>query len=428
MFSKKKYNDIDSRMLIFKLHPAINNTKNFVSDGGNYTFILTDIEDELKKTKNKLDKPYENKNAYKIFRAFEPFSKVKNSIAYKTKNFNITNAWIKCYELIHQFNLIPKDKQIEITHFANAELPGSFICAIHHYINTMTQCRYRWIASSMLDKDLLEDSYGLYKNFKKRWLMNEDIKGDMSNIDDILTIGKMAYDYNLGNGKGVYLYTSDLGFDVSGDYNNQENLHLKANLGQVLCGLLSLKEGGCMITKQYTYFNQTNVSLIAALTMIFKEVNITKPMSSKEDNSEVYLVCKALEKNKFYASLINILKGILKPVKLTEDFSIISSFKDNHKIPRTFINYKDLSEKFIEAINYSTKVLCQRQIAKININISIYYELEKLPISRGEAEAIIKFDLHRKFILKNFYQNNPLRSIHNKWRLKMYDRYKQKKN
>ena len=55
------------KMLVFKLLPAIDQNSNFVSDGGEYGFILKELEEDLKKTKSKLDDPYKNKNAYKIF-------------------------------------------------------------------------------------------------------------------------------------------------------------------------------------------------------------------------------------------------------------------------------------------------------------------------------------------------------------------------
>ncbi len=408
------------------------------------------MEEDLKRTKSKLDDPYKNKKAYKIFRVFEPFSKVKNQIATRARNYNITNAWIKCYELIHHFKLIPSKQQTEITHFANAELPGSFICAIHHYINTMTQCRYRWIASSMIGDNMLEDSYALHRNFPKRWLMDKDCNGDMSECKTVMAIGDTAYNYNLGNGKGVYLYTSDLGFGVSEDYNNQENLHLKANIGQILCGVVCLKEGGCMITKQYTYFNPTNVSIIGGLTMIFQEVYISKPMSSKKDNSEVYIVCRGLKRNKFYASFVNFMRDMLEPPKkithpsmaivgeIAEQLSsagidtatvddIKKYAKTLKKFPRTFLKARELTPEFIDAINSSTRVIFQAQIAKINLDIATYYEVEKMPIAHAEAEAIRKYGHYRKYILKNFFQDNPIRPIHSKMRLKMKDKYRQRK-
>ena len=52
---------------------------------------------------------------------------------------------------------------------------------------------------------------------------------------------------------------------MSNDYNAQEVLHMKANLGQIICGLVVLKNGGSFVTKQYTYFHPTTIAYIAVL-------------------------------------------------------------------------------------------------------------------------------------------------------------------
>ena len=47
-----------------------------------------------------------------------------------------------------------------------------------------------------------------------------------------------------------------------------------------------------MFIKHFTLFEPFTISYISLLTMLFKEVYITKPLSSKRTNSEVYIVCK----------------------------------------------------------------------------------------------------------------------------------------
>jgi hypothetical protein len=65
---------------------------------------------------------------------------------------------------------------------------------------------------------------------------------DNNNGDVLVEANQVDFCKQLG-GK-VDLYTSDLGFDVSSDYNNQELIQLPANIGQILTGLLTLKKGG----------------------------------------------------------------------------------------------------------------------------------------------------------------------------------------
>ena len=58
--------------------------------------------------------------------------------------------------------------------FCNAELPGAFIYAIHHYIQTKTNTTYDWCANSLLSDDIsiLGDEFGLFKRFPEKWFHN----------------------------------------------------------------------------------------------------------------------------------------------------------------------------------------------------------------------------------------------------------------
>ena len=131
--------------------------------------------------------------------------------------------------------------------------------------------------------------------------MNNKNNGDVTSIDN-------QKEFYNRCGSTVDLYTSDLGFDVSSDYNKQEELHAHANLGQIITGLLVLKKGGSLLTKQYTYFEPFTVSLMGALTLLFEHVYICKPMFSKPANSETYIVCKnyyGVPKNVFESNSIH---------------------------------------------------------------------------------------------------------------------------
>ena len=91
---------------------------------------------------------------------------------------------------------------------------------------------------------MLEDKYGLYKNYPKNWLMNKQYDGNVT------TINNQGY-WKMILCNSVHFYTSDLGFEKGFDnnYNSQEYYHVKPNIGQILTGLLVLKKGGSMVTK-----------------------------------------------------------------------------------------------------------------------------------------------------------------------------------
>jgi hypothetical protein len=177
-------------------------------------------------------------------------------------------------------------------YFDNAAFPGSFILAAHHIANTKYKDAPRkleWTASSLYEdsaiKGTLEDKYKLYENYPENWVMDKSMTGD---VTDPAFLEKM---YKNHYGK-FDLYTSDLGFDVSSNYNAQEELHARANLGQILMGIALVKTGGTMITKQYTCHTAFTATLISCLTVFFEKVELCKPMFSKAGNSEIYVACR----------------------------------------------------------------------------------------------------------------------------------------
>lgn len=53
---------------------------------------------------------------------------------------------------------------------------------------------------------------------------------------------------------------------------------------------MTLAVGGNFVTKQYTFFTPFSQSLIAIVAAVFEEVFVTKPLTSRPSNSEVYLI------------------------------------------------------------------------------------------------------------------------------------------
>lgn len=221
-----------------------------------------------------------------------------------------TNASSKMYELIVQMQLIACQTGAlpRLRAFCDAELPGAFIVAINHYVRTMCpETNLEWVASSYYpeaaavkgDPTILGDHYGIYAGNRGRWLMGPrpnalpegepDLTG---NLLDASTVAALADAVHAIFGSGATLYTSDAGIDVSADYNRQEELTAWLNFGQILAGLLALAPGGHLVTKQYTFTAPFSRSLIALVAALFDEAYVTKPLTSRPANSEVYVVGK----------------------------------------------------------------------------------------------------------------------------------------
>ena len=419
---------------------------------GIYLERLEASENKLNSAKNTLDEPYKYKNAGRIMRKFEAFTKAKFDIARDARNYNISNAWIKAYEIYNGFPLITKD----ILHFDNAAFPGSFMLAAHHYTKTVAKKEYKWVASSLLDKndqnlDPLEDMYQLYKNYPDNWLMTKENNGDVLNINNIYDWKKVQCD----------LYTSDLGFDVSSDYNAQEKMHSAANLGQIMAGLSATKPGGCFCTKQYTMYQPITISMMWFLSGLFEDFYVCKPIASKPDNSETYLIGKNYKPDsKIFDIFVNKLATFKSTGNKTindknSDDKTINDKNTNDKngdktmndsedqnnddkktikggIESTFwetplIDLKEVSEEFMAKIVDINETLEAKQSKKIAMNVSMFNKVKDMKPYVAEKMAASLAAPYIKKTISTFKKKNKIFPMNSKYIIHMKDVFGQYK-
>lgn len=230
--------------------------------------------------------------------------------------------------------------------------------------------------------------------------MSPSNNGDVTVVDNLLDFQNKL--------PQVDLYTSDLGFDVSHDYNAQESLHIEAHFGQLLCGLLVLKPGGNMIIKQYTFFKESNICNIALMSHFFEEAFICKPATSKTDNSEIYLVGKKL-KTKYDNNLILIMLEKLK----------------NKTTHEPMFNISKLGKEFLVFVERTAKILAKSQIQKIKLNIQAFNEIDKSDKKKMYIEASNKFKNMREKELKEWYHSHKIYKIKYARRLQTKDAFRQ---
>lgn len=213
----------------------------------------------------------------------------------------VTRAWIKMHEILSFSHVVEtlfdsvstEKKRRPLAIFCNAELPGSFVSCIHHYIQmhpkrTKRWC-WDWIASSYIGTSTcLEDKFGLWKKYPGKWLQNQTMNGDVTDPSNLLS---MEIEVGKRFPQGIDLFTSDAGIDVdgSGKFNAQEEQTSLVHLGQTLLGWLVTRSGGSMIIKQYTFHTPFTCFLLCFLQTKFRKCLILKPESSKRLNSEIYL-------------------------------------------------------------------------------------------------------------------------------------------
>jgi hypothetical protein len=293
---------------------------------------MDDINIKLNEIKSGIDKIYlSDENGYmKISDILEYYKELKY-ILKKTYHLEYcTNAWLKMFEMLMYLPLVDSvgsstsssvnssansstnsstnssaNSSIKFKYFGNCELPGNFIMAFLYYMKSWKNIPYDWRGSSLVpsgsqdNTDALGDQYNLWANNKSRWIMRVGAKmGDEDNGDTtkIANIHHMKKELNEVWHDGADLYTSDAGISTGfGEhddlaFNEQEQLNMLINLGQLLAMMETLKIGGNFITKQYTFMKPWTYTLMMIVASMFEKFYITKPLTSKPSNSETYLV------------------------------------------------------------------------------------------------------------------------------------------
>ena len=300
----------------------------------------------------------------------------------------IDRAFFKLWEIIHDFQLLPKYEAMSSQKIVSAHLaesPGAF-----------TEATFRWRTGlhadveSSVDQifvmslksenktspgvpaaELLQNRFADYPNFhqvyggEKEGAIPEgfqdrqgDETGDLFNLGNILDIGA---DVKLVG--GADFVTSDLGFEFSDVEDLREQCMVFPIFAQLVAVLTVQKNGGNAVIKVFDIFTETTAKLIVIMTSFYEEAHLTKPYSSRSGNPEKYLVCKGFR---------SISKEQLEVFyKLFEDWRRVEPFigGEYHK-NTSFVNDIDgvpLPQSLTDSIlGFNHVNVVQRQIRALN--------------------------------------------------------------
>lgn len=212
-----------------------------------------------------------------MFRYYAP-SDYKSKIAeYVKEHYNtgkISQAWMKMYEIIKVFSLIPVKDTFKTFHLCEA--PGNFISAINHYIKTETKIKnFDWMAQSLnpwKGKGIIGDDYGYIRKYPKRWTFGQNNTGDITTKDNL--------EYYKQYCQNVDLITSDCGLPMEEDFDPLPLV--KVHFAQLLYIL---------------YLLPKNASFVAKLM---------NPQIYPIQISMLYMIYNCFEKMSFFKGVINV--------------------------------------------------------------------------------------------------------------------------
>ena len=87
------------------------------------------------------------------------------------------------------------------------------------------------------------------------------------------------------------LVTADGSIDCQADPARQEILVSELHFAEILTALGVLKIGGSLVIKMFTFYEGETHQHLYLLKCLFHKIEVVKPATSKEGNSEVYVVC-----------------------------------------------------------------------------------------------------------------------------------------
>ena len=202
----------------------------------------------------------------------------------------LSRSYYKLIEIINTLTITLPNEPIKSFHLA--EGPGGFIEALIYYRKLNLNNEKDIYNGITLIDDKNENIPG-WKKSRDFLEVNKNvyiIKG-ADNTGNILNIKNFKYCYSRYK-NSIDFITADGGFDYSSNFNKQEILSINLILAQVIYAIALQKQGGTFILKVFDIFTQATIDILYILSSLYEKCYIIKPNTSRNANSEKYIVCK----------------------------------------------------------------------------------------------------------------------------------------
>jgi len=224
----------------------------------------------------------------------------------------VSRSFFKLREIIYDFKLLV-DKKISCI----AEAPGGFIQSILKH----GQEKHRDI-QDIYGITLISDNpeipywnHTIINNELVNICNGQDETGDLYKLNNVL-----SYIKHCGKNE-CFLVTADGGFDYTSDF-EQELSSYKLFSSEIMIAINIQRVGGSFICKLFDLFWYSTIQLVYVLYLSYETISFIKPSTSRQSNSEKYIVCQGFKGyNKEISNLVcsNFGKSSL-PIELPKEF------------------------------------------------------------------------------------------------------------
>jgi hypothetical protein len=383
-----KYNDHETKALIRKGLDNFHLCKGYSFD------VLIKYFESINlayRIKNNLLDILELKRAPRIVqRAYEDFTRglkdyITSRYSSKLPHSTVSNAFVKLWECLTVFDIIPRGKTNKFRVFHICEAPGQMILACKYFTEQKRKniTDYEWIANSLNpfnktlqneygDAKIFGDDYGLIRKNPQKWLWGADNTGDITQVKNIKWFKNYITNKFVGNSK-LDLIVGDGGLNTELD----PLMLQKLDLAQVIMVMACSSQGGSCIIKHFTPYIKRHTDTFNAsgffmgflylYYLTFSEVSLFKPYSSNPDGGEFYVVGQGF--NGIDDAQLDRL------YKIIDNFELNDGIIPKDMIPETFISQVNA---FLEKISNLNTMSIEKQ----NLLLTCYKDSKNPKVSK----------------------------------------------
>lgn len=352
------------------------------------------LKNGLNRVKSKLDS-YNLNDWHRHTRAMNKAGEIQWRLRKELEPEFLTQAWCKFYENARSFILVPptvvNTQCLNSVHLCEA--PGAFITSLNHFLKLHNPgIEWHWLATTLnpyyegnpLSCMINDDRFILQT--LNHWNFGLDYTGDLMDLNNMLHLVQEA-----AKTGDTLLVTADGSIDCQQDPGEQESLVSSLHYCETVAALHILAQGGSFLLKMFTMYEHETVCLMYMLCCAFNRVHVFKPATSKEGNSEVYVVCLEYKGRGVMEPWLEVLrkhygpklpdKGVFPQASIPQDFleqlyTCASIFKDFQT---------DVIETNIRVYKRARNSSEDYKIKKLRYLIANHfmetYEIQKLPES-----------------------------------------------
>lgn len=293
----------------------------------------------------------------------------------------LTQAWLKFYEIVNGYPIVPGEEEGAVREISLSptrdrestatftsvhlcEAPGAFISALNHYlILNQPNLKWQWLGSTLnpyyedmpLSRCVVDDR--LIIHTLENWCFGTDNTGDLTKLNNLHDLMRRAE--HLGS---VKLVTADGSFDCQADPAEQEKMTHPLHLCEAAAALSILAAGGSLVLKKFTLFESETVCLMYLLCCVFKDVHVYKPATSKQGNSEIYVIALNYCGKDYFSKHLE---------------KVVEAAWCGHPVLQTMFQEEMIPEDFMEQVKECSSKFMAYQTQSIKRNLLLFEDMSE---------------------------------------------------